>query len=70
MLLRMEHAEALLVAWDVLQAAHDKGLLDILHGMIAAKDAITSEAGGVCEAAGGCGGDSQSAGGGEDSDGD
>ncbi len=39
----MEHAEALLVAWDVLQAAHDKGLLDALHGMIEAKDTITGK---------------------------
>jgi uncharacterized protein YjgD (DUF1641 family) len=38
-----EHAEALLVAWDVLQAAHDKGLLDMLHGAIEAKDAITGK---------------------------
>ncbi len=39
----VEHAEALLVAWDVLQAAHDKGLLDALHGMIDAKDTITGK---------------------------
>jgi uncharacterized protein YjgD (DUF1641 family) len=39
----VEHAEALLVAWDVLQAAHDKGLLDALHGMIEAKDTITGK---------------------------
>jgi uncharacterized protein YjgD (DUF1641 family) len=39
----VEHAEALLVAWDVLQSAHDKGLLDALHGMIEAKDAITGK---------------------------
>jgi uncharacterized protein YjgD (DUF1641 family) len=35
-----EHAAALLAAYDVLEAAHDEGLLDILHGMIASKDAI------------------------------
>ncbi len=35
-----EHAEALLVAYDVLQTAHDKGILDLLHGMIGAKDTI------------------------------
>jgi uncharacterized protein YjgD (DUF1641 family) len=34
----MEHAEALLVAWDVLQSAHDKGLLDMLHGAIESRD--------------------------------
>lgn len=38
-----EHAEALLVAWDVLQAAHDKGLLDAVHGLIGAKDAIAGK---------------------------
>jgi uncharacterized protein YjgD (DUF1641 family) len=39
----VEHAEALLLAWDVLQAAHDKGLLDALHGMIESKDAIVGK---------------------------
>jgi uncharacterized protein YjgD (DUF1641 family) len=38
-----EHAEALLVAWDVLQAAHDTGLLDTLHGAISAKDTIAGK---------------------------
>jgi len=37
------HAEALLVAWDVLQAAHDQGILDMMHGMIGAKDTITGK---------------------------
>jgi uncharacterized protein YjgD (DUF1641 family) len=35
-----EHAEALLVAWDVLQTAHDQGVLDAFHGLIAAKDTV------------------------------
>ncbi len=35
-----EHAEALLVAWDLLQAAHDQGLLDTVHGLVSAKDMI------------------------------
>jgi uncharacterized protein YjgD (DUF1641 family) len=35
-----EHAEALLVAYDLLQEAHDQGILDALHGMVHAKDAI------------------------------
>jgi uncharacterized protein YjgD (DUF1641 family) len=35
-----EHAAALLAAYDVLEAAYDQGLLDILHGMIASKDTI------------------------------
>jgi uncharacterized protein YjgD (DUF1641 family) len=39
----VEHAEALLVAWDVLQSAHDKGLLDALHGIIESKDAIAGK---------------------------
>ena len=37
-----EHAAALLAGYNVLQAAHDEGLLDILHGMIASKDTIIS----------------------------
>ena len=35
-----EHAEALLVAYDLLQAAHDKGILDTLNGLVGAKDTI------------------------------
>jgi len=34
------HAEAMLVLWDLLQTAHDKGVLDLLDGMISAKDTI------------------------------
>ena len=34
------HAEALLVAYDLLQTAHDQGILDTLHGMVHAKDEI------------------------------
>jgi uncharacterized protein YjgD (DUF1641 family) len=37
-----EHAAALLAAYNVLEAAYDEGLLDILHGMIASKDTIIS----------------------------
>ena len=37
-----EHAVALLAAYDVLEAAYDEGLLDILHGMIASRDTIIS----------------------------
>ena len=36
-----EHAEALLVAWDLLQAMHDQGVLDTMHGMVSAKDTIS-----------------------------
>jgi uncharacterized protein YjgD (DUF1641 family) len=35
-----EHAEALLVVYDILQAAHDNGLLDTAHGLISARDTI------------------------------
>jgi uncharacterized protein YjgD (DUF1641 family) len=35
-----EHAAALLLAYDVLEEAHKKGLLDLLHGAISAKDTI------------------------------
>jgi uncharacterized protein YjgD (DUF1641 family) len=37
-----EHAEALLQAYDVLEAAHKEGLLDLLHGAIGARDTIVS----------------------------
>jgi uncharacterized protein YjgD (DUF1641 family) len=35
-----EHAEALLTAWEVLQTAHDKGVLDLAKGLIGGKDII------------------------------
>jgi uncharacterized protein YjgD (DUF1641 family) len=35
-----EHAEALLVVYDLLQSAHDKGVLDAVHGAISARDKI------------------------------
>ncbi|HEV2710767.1 MAG TPA: DUF1641 domain-containing protein [Edaphobacter sp.] len=35
-----EHAEALLVVYDIIQAAHDNGLLDTAHGFISARDTI------------------------------
>jgi uncharacterized protein YjgD (DUF1641 family) len=35
-----EHAEALLVAWDLLQTAHDQGMLDLVNGLISAKDTV------------------------------
>lgn len=37
-----EHAEALLVAYDLLEAAHRQGILDALHGAVAAKDTIVT----------------------------
>jgi uncharacterized protein YjgD (DUF1641 family) len=35
-----EHAEALLVAYDLLEEAHKQGILDALHGAIGARDTI------------------------------
>jgi uncharacterized protein YjgD (DUF1641 family) len=35
-----EHAEALLAAYEVLQALHDQGVLDILRGVLSAKDQL------------------------------
>lgn len=35
-----EHAEALLVVYDILQAAHENGTLDVVHGLIRARDKI------------------------------
>lgn len=34
------HAEALLVAYDVIQAAHDEGILDLLHGLVKHKNTV------------------------------
>lgn len=38
-----QHAEAMLVAWDILQTAHDKGLLDLAHGLVGGRDIIATE---------------------------
>ena len=38
-----EHGEAMLVAWDLLQKAHDEGLLDLIHGLVGAKDVIAGK---------------------------
>jgi uncharacterized protein YjgD (DUF1641 family) len=35
-----EHAEALLVVWDLLQAAHDNGTLDAAHGLVVGRNTI------------------------------
>ena len=43
-----EHAEALLVVYDVIQAAHENGTLDAIHGLVTARDKI---AGRLAEAA-------------------
>lgn len=38
-----QHAEALLVAWDLLQTAHDKGILDLAQGLIGGRDVIAGK---------------------------
>jgi uncharacterized protein YjgD (DUF1641 family) len=38
-----EHAEALLVAWDLLQTAHDQGILDLLNGLVGAKNTVAGK---------------------------
>ena len=38
-----EHAEALLVAWDVLQTAHDQGILDLVQGLLGGRDIIAGK---------------------------
>ncbi|HXS12380.1 MAG TPA: DUF1641 domain-containing protein [Acidobacteriaceae bacterium] len=43
-----EHAEALLAAWDLLEASHRKGILDLAQGVIGGRDII---AGKLAEAA-------------------
>ena len=43
-----DHAEALLAAWDLLGASHEKGMLDLLQGLIGGRDII---AGKLAEAA-------------------
>ena len=39
----IQHGEAMLVAWDLLQTAHDEGLLDLIHGLVGAKDIIAGK---------------------------
>ena len=38
-----DHAEALLVAWSTLQTAHDKGILDLMQGLMSGRDIIATE---------------------------
>jgi len=35
-----QRGEAVLAAWDLLETAHDEGVLDVLHGAVYAKDTI------------------------------
>ena len=39
----VEHAEALLVGYDILQRAHDNGLLDLVHGLVGGRDIIAAK---------------------------
>jgi uncharacterized protein YjgD (DUF1641 family) len=36
----VEHAEAVLAAYDLLQRLHDKGLIDLLNGLLSAGDTV------------------------------
>jgi uncharacterized protein YjgD (DUF1641 family) len=38
-----EHAAALLAALDVIEVAHREGILDLLHGLIGAKDTVAAQ---------------------------
>ncbi len=38
-----EHAEALLVGFDILQTAHNNGLLDLAHGLVGGRDIIAAK---------------------------
>lgn len=38
-----DHAEALLAAWDLLQASHEKGILDLAQGLIGGRDIIAGK---------------------------
>jgi uncharacterized protein YjgD (DUF1641 family) len=35
-----QHAEALLVVYDIIQSAHENGTLDAVHGLVTARDKI------------------------------
>ena len=39
----VEHAEAVLAAYDLLQQMHQKGLLDLLNGLLSAGDAVVTQ---------------------------
>ena len=39
----VEHAEALLVGYDILQTAHDNGLLDLVNGIVGGRDVIAAK---------------------------
>ena len=39
----LQHAEAILVALDVLEEAHQQGLLDALHGLLGSRNAVLAK---------------------------
>ncbi len=39
----VQHAEALLVGYDILQRAHDNGLLDLVNGLVGGRDIIAAK---------------------------
>ena len=39
----MEHAEALLVGYDILKAAHANGTLDLINGLVSGRDIIAGK---------------------------
>ena len=39
----LEHAEALLVGYDILQTAHENGLLDLINGLVGGRDIIAAK---------------------------
>ena len=40
----VDHAEALLAAYDLLQRLHEKGMIDLLNGLLSAGDAVVERA--------------------------
>ena len=40
----VEHAEAVLAAYDLLQRLHEKGMIDLLSGLLSAGDAVVERA--------------------------
>jgi uncharacterized protein YjgD (DUF1641 family) len=40
----VEHVEAILAAYDLLQRLHEKGLIDLLNGLLSASDTVVARA--------------------------
>jgi uncharacterized protein YjgD (DUF1641 family) len=38
-----EHAQAVLAAYDILERLHEKGVLDILHGLLSAGETVVNQ---------------------------